>query len=84
MATSTFACHEAGSAKPLTCAGFLLRNSLHSLAVRMGLIKGTIRLDLVHDDGVELFDDYRAMAVANGVAADDPVLAPCRGNNYDL
>jgi hypothetical protein len=32
----------------------------------------------VEDGGHELHESYRAMAIANGVAADDPVLAACR------
>lgn len=36
------------------------------------------RFDDVADDGHELFENYRAMAIANGVAPDDPILAPCR------
>ncbi|MGV9779539.1 DUF6283 family protein [Streptosporangium sp. NPDC003464] len=35
----------------------------------------------VHSD-VELFGSYRQMAIASGVDADDPVLAPCRGDRY--
>ena len=29
-------------------------------------------------DGLELFESYREMAIANGVDPDDPVLADCR------
>lgn len=81
-AMSTFSCHEAGSGKPQVCAGFLVCNSDHNLRVRLAVMQGEINLDEVHDGGLELHEDYRAMAVANGVPEDDPVIAPCRGNGY--
>lgn len=77
MSDRTFACHESGTAKPATCAGFLLRGADHNLSVRLGYIKGEIGDDVVDDD-LELFDSYREMAVANGVDPDDPVLDRCR------
>jgi Family of unknown function (DUF6283) len=76
MSPETFACHQSGKTRPATCAGFLLRAE-HNLAVRLAILKGKIARD-VTDGGVELHEDYRAMAVANGVDPDDPVLAPCR------
>jgi hypothetical protein len=81
MACETFACHESGSAKPAVCAGFLLRGAFHNMAVRLGFSSGRFKNDF-SDGGHELHADYRAMAVANGVDPDDPVLAPCRGNGY--
>ena len=77
MATHTFGCHQSGPVKPQTCAGFLLRNSTHNLGVRLRLIRGEGFGD-VHDGGNELHEDYRAMAMANGVASDDPALSRCR------
>lgn len=77
MSQHTFACHQQGAEKPAVCAGFLLRGADHNLAVRMGLISGKFRRD-VEDGGCDLHADYRAMAVANGVDPDDPVLAACR------
>ncbi|MGC6173919.1 DUF6283 family protein, partial [Lacrimispora sp. 38-1] len=73
-----FGCHQSGSDKPATCAGFLLKGATHNLAVRMGYITGDIADDVVVDDTVELHENYRAMAIANGVDEDDPVLRPCR------
>jgi hypothetical protein len=58
------------------CAGFLLRGADHNLSVRLGTISG--KYGAVEDGGHELHENYRAMAIANGVDADDPVLAPCR------
>lgn len=77
---STFACHQAGKDKPQTCAGFLLQNADHSIQVRLDIMTGRYDPSLVSADGVELYDSYREMAVANGVPPDDPVIAPCRGN----
>lgn len=77
MAKETFACHEAGAKKPATCAGFLLRGADHNLSVRLGYITGRYKGD-VSDGGHQLHDNYRAMAVANGVSPDDPILAQCR------
>jgi hypothetical protein len=77
MSDTTFGCHESGTAKPATCAGFLLRGAGHNLSVRVGFIKGQYRAD-VHDGGHVLHDSYRAMAIANGVPEDDPAIAACR------
>jgi len=77
MATHTFACHQSGQKKPAICAGFLLRGADHNLMVRIGYARGRFDDDL-SDGGVELHENYRAMAIANGVDPDDPVLAPCR------
>lgn len=74
----TFACHEAGVEHPATCAGFLLRGAEHNIAIRLGTARGRIDLDEVHDGGHELHADYRSMAVANGLDADDPRLRDCR------
>jgi hypothetical protein len=75
LATSKFACHMAGRDKPRTCAGFLLRGASDNLAVRMSVAD----YSGVHTT-VELYDGYRAMAIANGVDPDDPALRPCRGD----
>jgi hypothetical protein len=80
MAQTTFACHMAGKERPLTCAGFLLRGSMHNLLIRLAQIRGTLNLRDVSDGGAPLYESYRAMAIANGVAPDDPALQPCRSN----
>ncbi|MGI5292809.1 DUF6283 family protein [Nonomuraea polychroma] len=78
LAVSTFACHASSPGEPpLTCAGFLLRGAAHNLSIRLSSrdysdVRTTI----------ELYSDYVDMAVANGVPADDPVLAPCRRDQY--
>lgn len=83
MAQTTFACHMAGKDEPLTCAGFLLRGSMHNLLIRLGQMRGAIDFDKISAGGAQLYDSYRAMAIANGVEADDPALKPCRSNDYD-
>ncbi len=82
-AMTVFACHDAGSKRPATCAGFLLRNSGHNLAVRLHQHDRLIDLAAVSDGSVALFDSYRAMAIANGVDPDDPALADCRADGYE-
>jgi len=81
MDQTTFACHSTGTRKPATCAGFLLKNSANNLAVRLHLMKGDYVHGTVSDGGHELFNSYREMAEANGVAPDDPVLQRCRADN---
>lgn len=46
------------------------------MTARIGRLQGLFRD--VHDGGHELHDSYRAMAEANGVPHDDPVLKDCR------
>jgi hypothetical protein len=78
-AMSTFGCHMSPTSAPQTCAGFLLSpGAIHNLLVRLRLADGQLDLDKVKRAGKQLFKSYRAMAIANGVAPDDPVLAPCR------
>lgn len=72
-----FGCHESGAERPATCAGFLIANSVHNVGAR--------KIDIAGGPGcfspVPLYPSYRAMAIANGVAPDDPVLAPCRADD---
>ena len=76
MSDRIFSCHQSGSKKPATCAGFLLRGADHNLAVRLGKIQG--KFADVSDGGHALHASYRAMAEANGVDPDDRVLDKCR------
>ena len=77
-AMATFACHESGTEKPATCAGFLLRNAANNIGVRLAeRLNGPI---IVEQGDVSLYDSYREMAIANGVDPEDPVLAPCRAD----
>ncbi len=78
-AMEQFACHVSGKDKMATCAGFLLANAANNLGVR--LKKSCDRIDPSEiSSPYPLYDSYRAMAVANGVDQDDPVLAPCRAD----
>lgn len=81
MSDRVFACHMAGHDKPQTCAGFLKRNADNNLSARLSQMSGKLNMREISDGGYPLYDNYRAMAEANGVAADDPVLARCRGND---
>jgi hypothetical protein len=80
-AFSTFACHTSGKKQPTTCAGFLLRNSVNNVSVRIALADGAINLQQVTDGGVELFFSYREMAIANGVSPSNPALRKCRADD---
>lgn len=77
-AMSMFGCHMSDHKAPATCAGFLLsEGAIHNLLVRIGMASKELDLGRVHSD-VPLFPNYRLMAIANGVASDDPVLVLCR------
>lgn len=78
QAINIFSCHSSGKKKPAICAGFLLSGSVHNIGVRVKLATGIVDMHEVSDGGVEVFESYRAMAEANGVAPDDPVLERCR------
>jgi hypothetical protein len=77
MARTTFGCHESGARKPATSAGFLLRGADHNLAVRLRQRTENFSAT-VSDGGHQLHASYRAMAIANGVPADDAAIAECR------
>lgn len=75
----TFTCHMAGRDNPATCAGFLLRNSENNVSVRIAASMGRYEPSEVSSD-VALYESYREMAIANGVAENDPAIAPCRAD----
>jgi len=77
MSDRTFACHQSGAKRPAICAGFLLRGAEHNLTVRLMRLRGELVND-VTSAGLQLHENYRAMAEANGVEPDDPVLQACR------
>lgn len=81
MDESGFGCHMTTPEKPITCAGFLLQNADNNFYVRLRVMRGDIDYEQISDDDADLWENYRAMAEANGVDPDDPVLAPCRGND---
>jgi hypothetical protein len=82
-AMNVFSCHMHGKEKPATCAGFLMRGADHNLGVRFAILKHRYNPAAVSGGGVPLYKSYRAMAVANGVSPDDPVLDRCRGVDED-
>lgn len=69
-----FSCHAAGIKNPKACAGFLLNGARDNFSVRIGIFEKEIDMNLVSDGGHELFENYTAMAVANGVGKDDECL----------
>lgn len=81
-AMNTFACHESGVEAVQTCAGFLRANSAHNVGVRIAIACGSFDPGKLVED-VPLYDSYRDMAIANGVPADDPAIAECRGDDED-
>ncbi|QFZ24500.1 hypothetical protein EKG83_25820 [Saccharothrix syringae] len=83
LATHTFGCHGSSRSAPQTCAGFLLRGASDNLTIRLAVVSGRIDPDSIGSP-VELYSDYRAMAVANGVDPNDPALTPCRGDRAML
>ncbi len=78
VAITIFACHKSADKHPTACAGFLLRGATHNLSIRLARSCGNI--GEVSDGGYELFQNYREMAIANGVRANDPALTLCRGD----
>ena len=79
---TTFSCHEAGTEKSATCAGFVLANSIHNMALRIDAMKGRFNpREIQNPDDVELYDSYRDMAIANGVDPNDARIGPCRGDH---
>ena len=75
-----FQCHASPDAAPRLRAGFLARGAEHNLAVRLATITGRLA-PKDRSGALELYDDYRAMARANGVPPGDPALVPCRGSD---
>ncbi|MFJ4741340.1 DUF6283 family protein [Streptomyces sp. NPDC088775] len=70
-----FGCHSSSAEAPRVCAGWLLRGASGNQQVLKLLKAGVIEAPVL-PAGVELYEDYVEMAVANGVAGEDPALAP--------
>jgi Family of unknown function (DUF6283) len=71
-----FSCHQSGSEKPATCAGYIL-NGDDGIGWRIAVMTGKFDPKQVSSD-VALFGSYYEMAVANGVPHDDPALVACK------
>lgn len=76
-ALKALACLASGVEKSAICAGFLISQGAHNMGVRMAVMSGALELGRLRSP-VELYPSYRAMAIANGVDPDDPVLRRCR------
>lgn len=72
-ATSYFGCHSSTREHPLICAGWLLRGAQHHDQAQRALTDAALTLPEL-PAGVELYDSYQDMAVANGVDPHDPAL----------
>lgn len=75
-----FGCHLLDD---VGCAGFVLRGAEHNLGARLAICYGRLDPRAADDGGLLLYQDYRAMAVANGVPPDHPALKPCREGGKD-
>ena len=78
-AINMFGCHESGSDKPATCAGFLLQNSANNIGARIAAGR-TNGFEGLNEGGANLYNSYKEMAIDNGVDPDDPVLRKCRSD----
>lgn len=78
LSTRVFACHKSAEEHPTLCAGFLSRGADHNLTVRLAYAREALE-QLDRSGDLPLYDNYRDMAVANGVAIDDPSIQACRG-----
>lgn len=77
MSRSLFACHKSEPGAEIVCAGFLERGADHNLSARLAYIGHALEFK-DRSGGFELHEDYRAMAIANGVDPADPRLKRCR------
>lgn len=62
-----FACHKSTEGKDVACVGFLLVEGCQNFAVRLAIIRGDVDFSKLEATG-PLFEDYEAMAAANGVS----------------
>jgi hypothetical protein len=76
MARRVFACHMSAEGSEFACAGFIARCP-HNLTLRLSHIYPSS----VNVEGVPLFDNYRQMAIANGVSPKAAALTRCRDDH---
>lgn len=72
LAPTVFACHMSSEGKDAVCAGFILSQGLHNMALRMAGHRFEVR------SSVPLYATYRRMAIANGVPTRHSALIHCR------
>lgn len=72
-----FQCHRTTDERPFVCGGFLARGADHNLSIRLTRMRGDLP-PFRGEDHAPLYDDYREMAVSNGVNSSDPILDQCR------
>ncbi|WP_143658323.1 DUF6283 family protein [Embleya scabrispora] len=73
--TRRFGCHSSTPSHPRICAGWLLRGADGNPRIRELLRTGRLSPPEL-PDGMELYDSYTEMAVANGVDPGHPALYP--------
>jgi len=83
MAMHQFACHKTPEGHEKGCAGFVLRGSDHNLGARLACRDGRLDRGKVSSP-YPLYGDFRAMAIANGLAPDHPALLACRSPDPDV
>ncbi|RNG38037.1 DUF6283 family protein [Streptomyces botrytidirepellens] len=74
-----FVCHSSTPGAPSICAGWMLRGAAGNAEAQELLRAGRLHMPVL-PEGVELYDDYAQMAIANGVDPADPALAPLHGS----
>lgn len=72
LAPTIFACHMSPEGGEVACAGFIISQGAHNMALRMARQRFDCRSTVV------LFNTYREMAIANGVPRSHPALRNCR------
>ncbi len=72
LALHTFACHKSAEGQEAICAGYILKQSAHNLAMRMA------RHSFEASSPYPLYENFRELAIANGVDSNDLALLECR------
>ncbi len=63
---STMACHHSTADEQFACAGFVVQIRFNSIGVRMQAFTGKLDVDEFDAGGLELYNDFDEMLVANG------------------
>src|SRR3546814_9941128 len=73
MSDQIFTCHKSAEVHPIACAGFIERGADHNKTVRLAYMFDKLKA-MDRTGGYALYEDYRAMAIANGVPEDHSAL----------